>query len=169
MNKIILFLGFIFATVGNSQDLSEYKNILSELNTPSNALNIEFTVPNSHSNFYIVIENDIIQSRYIGIDPCAELKSDFEINYRIQNILNKLELLNYVYVLIEDELIQLDPNDKVNFDLILFFINIEYEFKNQTKFVSIPIFDKITAEMTISELNDLFPNEKCYSELLERQ
>ncbi|MBK5213241.1 MAG: hypothetical protein JJE55_06240 [Flavobacteriaceae bacterium] len=159
MNKFILLIGlFVFSNIF-SQEIPSYKDITSELINPENSLNIEFSLYNS--DFFIIIENDIKMSRYLDVDLCAVLKSNFETNKTIQEIILKYELLKVIYVLKEEQLVRIDSKEEIKSPL--YWITIKYKVEKHSRLVLLPVFEKNTSEQILNDFSKLFPNQNCFS------
>ena len=161
MNKLIVLVAFCIYLNIYSQELPNYKDVTTELSIPINSLNLELRIP--QTSFYIVIENDLTLSRYFNIDPCVALKSNFETNKSIQEILHEFDLLDVMYALNEEQLVRIDSNENIKNETALFFINIVYKTEIQSRSIYIPVFEKNISKRILMEFSQVFPNEKCFS------
>ncbi len=159
MNKFILLIGLCIYLNTFSQEIPDYTDIKSELINPENSLNVAFDI--FKSDFYIVIENDMKLPRYYGVAPCVELKSNFETNKNIQEILLKNDLLKIIYVLKEEQLVRIDSKEKIKYPL--YWINIEYNTEKNSRLIILPVFEKNISEKILDDFNKLFPNQNCFS------
>ena len=165
MKILFLLIGIFISAFTYSQDLSEYQNIVSELSNPEYSLNLELRVPDS--DFYIVIRDykSLPRKYYGSIEPCVELKSDFISNKKIQEILNKNNILENIYVAYDDSLTKVSFGNDIDFNNLFILISVVYETENSSRVVAIPISEKSISKKLINDFKEIFPDESCFSNL----
>jgi len=157
---IILFLTFNHSF---SQITLDYKKVLAELENSSESLNTTLILPNS--DFYIGITKDVIVEN-IELNPCIDIVSNTKKNEQVIGILKKHNLLDKLYVEIENEYTDLSSDQifkptETELYLELFFKTKDFEIMS----CFVPVFEKKKAKELIYDLDKIFDYKYCFKKL----
>ncbi|MAN59571.1 MAG: hypothetical protein CMC08_07020 [Flavobacteriaceae bacterium] len=141
----------------------DYKKILAELENSSESLNTNLILPNS--DFYIGITKDAIVEN-IELNPCIDIVSNTKKNEQVIGILKKHNLLDKLYVEIENEYADLS-SDKI-FKPTETELYLELFFKTKNFGIIscfVPVFEKKKAKELICDLDKIFDYKYCFKKL----
>ena len=157
---IILFLTF---NQSFSQKTLDYKGILAELENSTESLNTTLNLPNS--DFYIGITKGAIVENP-ELNSCIDIEANEKKNGQIIGILKKHNLLDKLYVEIENEYADLSSDQifkstETELYLELFFKTKDFGFIS----CFVPIFEKKKAKELICDLKKIFDYKYCFKNL----
>ena len=157
---IILFLTFNQAF---SQKTLDYNEILAELENSTESLNTSLILPNS--DFYIGITKDMIVENP-ELNSCIDIGTDKKKNGQIIGVLKKHNLLDNLYVEIENEythlsLDQIFKPKETELYLELFFKTKNFGFMS----CFVPVLSKKKAKELICDLDKIFDYKYCFKKL----
>jgi hypothetical protein len=157
---IIIFLTF---SLSFSQKTLDYNEVVAELENSSESLNTTLILPNS--DFYIgITKNAIVENP--ELNSCIDISADGKQNGEIISILKKHNLLNKLYLEIENEYADLSSDQifkpiETDLYLELFFKTKNFGFMS----CFVPIFEKKKAKELICDLNKIFDYKSCFKKL----
>ncbi len=146
-----------------SQKTLDFDKIRIELENSSESLNTTLIL--SSSNFYIGITKDVIIEN-IESNPCIDIVSDTKKNELIIGILKKHNLLDKLYVEIENEYSDLGSDQifkpsETELYLELFFKTKDFGIIS----CFVPVFKKNKAKELIRDLDKIFNYKYCFKKL----
>ncbi|QFZ54236.1 hypothetical protein FEZ18_05235 [Oceanihabitans sp. IOP_32] len=156
----ILFLTF---SQSFSQKTLSFENILAELEKSSESLNTTLISPKS--DFYIGITKDAIVENP-ELNSCIDIETNEKKNEQIIGILKKHNLLDKLYVEIENEYSDLS-SDKI-FKPTETELYLELFFKTKGFGIMscfVPVFEKKKAKELICDLDKIFDYKYCFKKL----
>ena len=140
-----------------------YNEILAELENSSESLNTTLILPNS--DYYVgITKNAIVENP--ELNSCIDISTDEKKNRQIIEILKKHNLLNKLYVEIENEYADLSSDQifkpkETDLYLELFFKTKKFGFIN----CFVPVFEKNKARELVCDLQKIFNNSLCFKKL----
>ncbi len=154
---------FLIFNQSFSQKTLDYKKIRAELEKSSESLNTDLILPNS--DFSIGITKDVIVENP-ELNPCIDIPTDEIKNEKILEILKKHNLLNSLYVIIDNEYSDIVSDQifkpyETKLYLELFFKTKEFGIMN----CYLPVFDKEKAIELINDLGEIFDSKYCFKKL----
>jgi hypothetical protein len=161
----ILIFTILFLTFNQSfsQKTLDYKKILMELENSSESLNTTLILPNS--DFYIGITKDVIVENP-ELNFCIDIQTDEKKNGEIIRILKKHNLLNKLYVEIDNEYADLSSDQVFKSNETELYLELFFKTKDfgiMSCFV--PVFKKKKAKELIWDLNKIFDYKNCFKKL----
>ena len=161
----ILIFAILFLTFNQlfSQKTLDYEKILAELENSSESLNTTLILPNS--DYYVgITKNAIVENP--ELNSCIDIPTDEKKNGQIIGTLKKHNLLNKLYVEIENEYADLSSDQifkpmETDLYLELFFKTKNFGFMS----CFVPIFEKKKAKELICDLNKIFDYKYCFKKL----
>ena len=161
----ILIYTILFLTFNQSfsQKTLSFENILAELEKSSESLNTTLISPKS--NFYIGITKDAIVENP-ELNSCIDIETNEKKNEQIIGILKKHNLLDKLYVEIENEYSDLS-SDKI-FKPTETELYLELFFKTKGFGIMscfVPVFEKKKAKELICDLDKIFDYKYCFKKL----
>lgn len=158
--SVILFLTF---NLSFSQNALDYNKILTELENSSESLNTTLILPNS--DFYIGITKDVIVENP-EFNFCIDIPTDEKRNSEIIEILKKYNLLNKLYVEIENKYVDLSSDKIFKSSETEFYLELFFETKDfGIMSCFIPVFEKKEAKELICDLDKIFDFKYCFKKL----
>lgn len=161
----ILIYTILFLTFNQSfsQKTLSFENILGELENSSESLNTTLISPKS--DFYIGITKDAIVENP-ELNSCIDIETNEEKNEQIIGILKKHNLLDKLYVEIENEYSDLSSDQifkptETELYLELFFKTKDFGIMS----CFVPIFEKKKAKELICDLDKIFDYKYCFKKL----
>ena len=148
-----------------SQKNLNFKEIRNELENSSESLNTTLFSPNS--DFYIGITKDAVVDNS-EVDTCIDSQSDNLKNKQIIRLLERHDLLDKLYVRIENEYVNLissqtfKPEETELYLELLFKTN---DFGMMSFFV--PVLEKKKAKDLILDLDKMFNHSCCFNKLIK--
>ena len=161
----ILIFAILFLTFNQSfsQKTLDYKKILTELENSSESLNTTLIIPNS--DFYIGITKDAIVENP-ELNSCIDIPTNEKKNGQIIRILKKYNLLDKLYVEIENEYSDLSSDQVFKSNETEFYLELLFKTKDfGIMSCYVPIFDKKKAKDLIKDLNKIFDYKYCFKKL----
>tara|TARA_Y100000814_G_C12159731_1_gene343952 strand:+ start:193 stop:633 length:441 start_codon:yes stop_codon:yes gene_type:complete len=138
----------------------DFNKIRVELENSSESLNTTLILPNS--DFYIGITKDVIVEN-IELNPCIDIVSNTKKNEKVIGILKKHNLLDKLYVEIENEYADLSSDQifkptETELYLELFFKTKDFGIMS----CFVPVFEKKKAKELICDLDKIFDYKYCF-------
>lgn len=163
MRILIFTILLLTSNMSFSQKTLDFEKIRAELDNASESLNTTLILPNS--DFYIGITKDVIVEN-IELSPCIDIVSNTKNNEQVIGILNKHNLLDKLYVELENEYADLSSDQvfkptETELYLELFFKTKDFGIIN----CFVPVFEKKKATELISDLDKIFDNKYCFKKL----
>lgn len=164
----ILIFAILFLTFNKcfSQKTLDFDKIRAELENSSESLNTTLILPNS--DFYIGITKDVIVEN-IELNPCIDIVSNTKKNEQVIGILKKHNLLDKLYVEIENEYADLSSDQifkptETELYLELFFKTKDFGIMS----CFVPVFEKKKAKELIYDLDKIFDYKYCFKKLKQK-
>lgn len=164
--RVITWLLVIMAfSESFSQRNLNFKEIRNELENSSESLNTTLFLPNS--DFYIGITKDAIVDNP-HLNTCIDIQSDNIKNKQILKILEKHNLLDKLYVQIENEYVNLSSSQTFNPEETVLYVELFYKTNNfGVMSCFAPIFERKKAKELIWDLNKVFDHSYCFNKLIK--
>jgi len=164
----ILIFTILFLTFNKSfsQKTLDFEKIRTELVNSSESLNTTLFLPNS--DFYIGITKDIIVENP-ELNSCIDIATDEKKNGQIIGILEKYNLLDQLYVEIENDYSDLNSDQifkPAETELYLELIFKTKDFGIMSCFV--PVFEKKKAKELICDMDKIFDYKYCFKKLKQK-
>jgi len=168
MKKILFILILLTYSFSSSQETDIYKTTLNELKKSTETLNSWINVT-SKENFYIGINIDLIVENP-KLDFCIDIKTTIEKNEKLISILEKHNLIDKLYLDIEDEYQDLQSDKKYGLKEPKMTINLKFLGQSTDFFddVYILIFDRKQAKEILDEISNLFDYEYCFRKMRKK-
>ena len=161
----ILIFAILFLTFNKSfsQKTLDFDKIRAELENSSESLNTTLILPNS--DFYIGITKDVIVENP-ELNSCIDIATDEKKNGQIIGTLKKHNLLDKLYVEIENDYSDLSSDQifkpaETELYLELFFKTKDFGIMS----CFVPVFEKKKAKELICDLNKIFDYKYCFKKL----
>lgn len=163
--KVIACLLVILAfSESFSQKSLSYKEVRNELENSSESLNTTLILLNS--DFYIAITKDAIVDNP-ELNACIDIQSDNIKNKQIIRILEKHNLLDKLYVRIENEYVNLSSSQTFNPEETELYLELFYKTNNfEVMSCFVPVFERKKAKELIWDFNKVFDNSSCFNKMI---
>ena len=158
---------FIF-TSSFSQTEIKYQDVLSDIEKSANILCTQLIIP--EEEFSIGIFTDEWEVEDLTMEQCGDIKTDSEINSKIIDILISKNLLEKLYLYMENnEYVSINSPDKFlwNKEALIVELNFTHNWRGVNQ-VYIPINDKKQAKELIKLIQSLFNKDYCFNKLIRK-
>ena len=166
MKTLIYTILFLTFNQSFAQKTLSYQNVLAELENSSESLNTTLISPKS--DFYIGITKGAIVENP-ELNSCIDIKTNEKKNGQIITILKKHNLLDKLYVEINNEYSDLSSDQifkptQTELYLELFFKTKDFGIMS----CFVPVFEKKKAKELICDLNKIFDYKYCFKKLKQK-
>ncbi len=163
MKTLIFAILFLIFNKSFSQKTLDFDKILVELENSSESLNTTLILPNS--DFYIGITKDVIVEN-IELNPCIDIVSDAKKNEQVIGILKKHNLLDKLYVEIQNEYADLSSDQIFKPTETELYLELLFKTKDFGIMICfVPVFEKKQAIELICDLDKIFDYKYCFKKL----
>ena len=165
MKKTHLFntiLAVLISVNSFAQKVITADKIKTDLKTSAETLSVTLMVPDS--DIYIgLVTDQIVENIYLN--PCIDIKSDIKKNQKVLNVLEKHNLLDQLFIEVDNQYQTADSKAIFEPDETVLFLELFVGVNKSVSRIFVPIYDKEKAVLLIADLRKIFGNKRCFKKL----